>query len=188
MNIGMALSKGSIIGILNADDYLYDEDVFAAIAESFDTHQVDCLYGDLIYVENKATKKVVRKWENYPMTADKFKSGWQPPHPTFYFQRAMYESYEGYDLNFKIAADFDLILRYLTKPGTRVLYLPKILVAMRMGGVSNRNLISIWKSNCESIAALRKNKIEFYRLPYLFRRLFPKLVDYVKQRAINLFQ
>lgn len=159
MNKGIKLATGDIIGILNGDDLYAGSDILETVAREFMTKDIDCLYGDLVYVDEKDTSKVIRYWKSCSFEKGLFERGWHPPHPTFFTRRECYEKYGCFNLDFKIAADYELMLRFLNRYGLKSMYLPRVMVRMRMGGESNKNLINILKANIECYRAWRINNM-----------------------------
>ncbi|RLD77052.1 MAG: glycosyltransferase, partial [Bacteroidetes bacterium] len=101
------------------------------------------------------------------------KKGWMPPHPTFYVKKEIYDKLGGFNLSYKIAADYDLLLRFLGKHKIRTTYLPEVLVKMRWGGTSNSSLTNIIQKSKEDYIALKENNIG--GLGSLFLKNFRKL-------------
>jgi glycosyltransferase len=166
MNKGVALATGDVVGILNADDRYADENVLRDVIAAFTDPAIDAVYGDLVYVD--AGNKVVRYWKSGKHHPWSFYLGWMPPHPAFFVRRRLYESLGAFDLRFPIAADYELILRFLHKQHARTAYVPRILVRMSLGGASNRSLKNILRANREVLQAWRKNKLAFgYATPLL---------------------
>lgn len=159
MNKGIKLATGDIIGILNGDDLYAGSDILETVAREFMTKDIDCLYGDLVYVDEKDTSKVIRYWKSCGFEKGLFERGWHPPHPTFFTRRECYEKYGCFNLDFKIAADYELMLRFLNRYGLKSMYLPRVMVRMRMGGESNKNLINILKANIECYRAWKINNM-----------------------------
>ena len=100
INKGMAMATGDIIGILNSDDMLASKDVITAIVKCFDENKVDSIYGDLIYVDQQNTRKVIRYWKGLPYNRFRFNYGWMPAHPTFYFRRDLLKELGGYESHY----------------------------------------------------------------------------------------
>lgn len=140
MNKGVALADGDVINILNSDDFYAHEDVLAKVAEVFQDPKIDCCYGDLVYVDKTDTDKVVRLWKSGPYDPNRFLRGWMPPHPTFFLRREIYRKFGGYRLDLPLAADYELMLRYMFKHRITVAYIPEVLVRMRTGGKANVTL------------------------------------------------
>ena len=160
MNKGIACVTGDVVGILNSDDFYTDEHVLSRVVECFQQHQVDAVYGDLNYVHPTDTDKVIRFWRSGPYDRRRFLQGWMPPHPTFFVRRELYEKFGGFDLDLKIAADYEIMLRFLYKNHATAHYVPHVLVQMRNGGASNVSLVSRLQAHREDLLAWRKNDLK----------------------------
>ena len=180
MNKGIAMATGEIVGTLNSDDFYMHEKVLERVAEVFSNPSVDACYADLIYVRQEDPASVVRYWQSRPFRPGLFKRGWMPAHPTFFVRRKLYEELGGFDLEFKLQSDFELTMRYLELFRINSVYLPEILVKMRVGGASNQSVRNVIKGNIEAYKACKKNHLgvsplfNLYkiisRLPQFFRR------------------
>ena len=155
----MQLVSGDIIGFLHADDVLADKSVLSSIANAFKDPAVDAVYGDLIYVREYDLNAAVRYWRPGFFTKRKLNWGWMPPHPALYLRREVYERIGQFDTCYKVASDYDYILKVFTSPNFKSIYLPKVLVRMRMGGLSNGSLPMILRKSLEDYQALRRNKV-----------------------------
>jgi len=156
MNKGIRLAKGDLIGFLNADDIYYNEDVISQATALVQKDCLQALYGDLIYIDRMNPNKVVRYWRPGRYKAGAFYSGWVPPHPTFFCRKEIFERFGYFNDKLKIAADFELMLRFIEKNKIKVGYLPKIIVKMRTGGKANV-IRGIMKGNSEIIKSFRLN-------------------------------
>jgi glycosyltransferase len=159
LNKGIRRSSGDVVGFLHADDTLAHPRVLADIAACFEDPEVEACYGDLVYVRREDPETVVRYWRSQPFKPDRLRRGWMPPHPTLYMRRSLYDRHGGFDTRYRIAADYDNMLRLLTRVDGRVVYLPEVLVRMRLGGASNRSLHNIWRKSVEDYQALRVNHV-----------------------------
>lgn len=157
LNKGIENSSGDIIAFLHADDFYADTDVLSAVHKKFTTEKSDSVYGDLEYVSKENTEKVIRFWESGDFKYDKLKNGWMPPHPAFFVKREVYEKYGNFDLSFKIAADYDFMMRVLFKEKISTSYLPKVCVKMRVGGASNKSVVNILRKSKEDLRAMKNN-------------------------------
>ena len=176
MNKGFQMATGDMVGIINSDDLLAEATAIEKVIDCFEGHKdIDCVYADLYYVSQYDTSKIVRHWITGKQRS--FSKGWHPAHPTFYVKREIYSKYGLFDLDFKFAADFELMLRLVEKEHIRLFYLPEPLVRMRLGGTTSKNLTTIRKGNIECLNAFRKNGIPVSVL-YPFYRLLPKLKQY----------
>ena len=157
MNKGIQLATGDVIGMLNADDVFADHTVLSTIANAFIQQDSDITYGDLDYVNGN--EKVIRKWRSGNFTSKNLNWGWMPPHPTFYCKRHLFKKFGLYSLNYGTAADYELMLRFLYANNLRVSYIKKVLVKMKVGGKSNKNIISRVKGLFYDLEAMRSNDI-----------------------------
>jgi len=159
LNKGISLATGDVVGFLHSDDLFADTDVVAKIAAAFEKSGSQSVYGDLIYVSKSDTSKVVRYWKSGAYTPAKLRRGWMPPHPTFYVKREVYEKHGGFDTSFRIAADYDSILRFLGREGISTHYLPEVLIKMRIGGESNKSLANMLQKSREDLRAMKLNGV-----------------------------
>jgi len=113
MNKGLKLATGDVIGLLNADDFYADDTVLTQVAEAFKKPNIQACFANLVYVDQHDTSRVVRYWKSRPYQQGLFKSGWMPAHPTFFVRKEVYEQYGLFDLSYKIAADFELLFRFI---------------------------------------------------------------------------
>jgi len=174
MNRGIARATGEIIGILNSDDFYHDERVLADINRAMEEQPVDCIYGDLKYIQADNKTQVVRIWKSSQHENGAFLRGWHPAHPTFYARRNCYEKLGMFDTSFPISADFELMLRFLEVAGLRNRYIPRYFIKMRTGGESTRNLSNIIRGNRGILRALRKNGFKPSSF-FILRRMLTKL-------------
>jgi glycosyltransferase len=157
LNKGIQRASGEVVGFLHSDDLFADAGVLSRIATAFADPGVDAVYGDLLYVRKDNPDQVVRYWRSGEFSGRRLGWGWMPPHPTLYIRRHVYEQHGLFDTSFRIAADYDFILRTLGQNRVGVCYIPEVLVKMRVGGVSNRSLSNIMRKSSEDLRALRRN-------------------------------
>lgn len=159
LNKGIQAASGDVIGFLHSDDLLAYDDVIADIAKTFESTGCDAIYGDLEYVAQNDTTKRIRLWESGSFSRFKMTVGWMPPHPSFYMKRECYSQFGCFSLDYRISADYDSLLRYILKQRISIEYLPKVLVKMRVGGISNRSVSSMVKKSMEDIRVMKQNGI-----------------------------
>jgi len=145
MNKGFSLASGDIIGTLNSDDVYADNKVLENVANAFTDKSVDACYGDLVYVEKYNLYKNVRYWKSCEYKDGLLQKGWLPPHPTFFARKSVYENFGGFDLDYDLAADSELMVRLIGKYKINLIYIPKLFVKMRLGGVTNKSIKNIIK-------------------------------------------
>lgn len=136
INKGIRMATGDIIGLVHSDDMLYDNHVISDVVKRFEESGADFVYGDGVYVNAENIKKPVRNWIGGPYYRWKVRCGWLPLHPTCYIRRDVMMREGLYDESYKIAADTDLLVRYLYKAHLNVEYMHRRIIKMRMGGLS----------------------------------------------------
>lgn len=159
LNKGIMHATGDVVGFLHADDVFENSDVLSKVAAAFLDSAVDAVYGDLVYVRHDNIGQVIRYWKSGLYDDAALARGWMPPHPTFYVRRSVYERLGGFDTRYRIAADYDTVLRFLAFSKIRAAYIPEVLVRMRAGGISNRSIKTIVRKSIEDIEVLRRNKV-----------------------------
>ncbi|MBI2966571.1 MAG: glycosyltransferase [Bacteroidetes bacterium] len=177
MNKGLKMAQGDIIGLLNSDDFYSNEKVLESVAEYFRLKNTDCVYGDLIYVNPENTGKTVRYWKSREFIPGSFRYGWHPPHPALFIRNDIYRKHGYFNLNFKLAADFELMLRFFEKGKISASYMPEPIVKMRLGGATNKSIKNILLQNIECYRAFKSNGLGV-SLFYPVYRLIPKMSQY----------
>lgn len=155
LNKGIAMATGDVTGILHSDDLYASNQVLSKVAEIFMREQADAVYGDLLYVSQHNPKKIIRYWKAGQFKRENLRRGWMPPHPAVFLQTQLYRKFGMYNTEYHIAADYELMLRMLGRHQIHPVYLPEILIKMRMGGVSNKSLTSILRKMREDYLAMR---------------------------------
>ena len=159
LNKGIARATGDVVGFLHADDVFAGPDVLAHVAAAFADPAVDAVYGDLDYVRQSDVTRRVRRWRSGPFRPGSLAWGWMPPHPALYVRRGWYERIGGFDTRYRISADYDSILRLFSRPDFNAVYLPEVLVKMRLGGASNGSVKAVLRKSREDYDALRRNQM-----------------------------
>jgi glycosyltransferase involved in cell wall biosynthesis len=178
MNKGIALATGEVIGILNSDDIYPDPSVLSLIAKVFSDPAVKTAYADLQYVQQHDMEKVIRTWRSGPFRKENFYNGWMIPHPTFFVRKEVYDQVGLFDLSLRSAADYELMLRMLVKHGLPAHYIPRVIVKMRTGGMSNASLWNRLRANKEDRMAWKMNGLQpkFYTLYMKPLRKIPQFI------------
>ena len=174
-NKGIALATGDVIGFINADDFYANDNVIARVAECFSDPSVEVVYGDLCYVKQDQPDEIVRYWKSSEYKPGKFGRGWVPPHPTFFVRSGIYKCPNGgYDTNYKLAADMEMITRCMVVNQTKNIYLPEVLVKMRLGGATNQSVSNIIDQNREILQAFKKNGVKTTLPRFLIGKFFSR--------------
>jgi glycosyltransferase len=178
MNKGINIAKGEIVGILNSDDFYADEKVLSKVAEVFQVTGCDALYADLQFVDRENVTRVVRSWRSGDYKPGLFEWGWMPPHPTFFVKRKLYDQYGVFNLSLRSAADYELMLRFIHRYKVKLSYIPRVIVKMRMGGVSTSSISNRLKANREDRKAWEINNLKPNFFTF-FLKPARKLVQYI---------
>jgi len=154
MNKGLNAFSGEAIGFLNADDRFHNPEALADIAIAL--NDADLCYGDLDFVDPQRRGRVVRQWRATPWRKGAFRAGWMPPHPTFYCRREVVERVGAFDLRYRLAADYDFMLRALELGDCRAAQISKVLVDMGAGGLSSAGIKARLRHNLEALDSRRR--------------------------------
>ncbi len=155
MNKGILLATGDVVGFLHSDDLFASNEVLSKVARAFEDPDVCAVYGDLEYVSQYDTRIVIRKWKSKPFNRHDLSWGWMPAHPTLYVRREFYTRIGGFNTGYKISADYLSILQLFTQPNFKSIYIPEVLVTMRLGGASNKSFQAVMCKTKEDWQALR---------------------------------
>jgi len=158
LNKGISRASGDVVGFLHADDIFGSKQSLAHIAAVFGNPSIDAIYGDLLYV-SRNKDRIIRCWRAGEYSLNRLKKGWMPPHPTFYVRRSVYDRLGMFDTSYRIAADYDCMLRFIFQGKLRCHYLPEVLVKMRLGGESNRSIQNMICKSTEDYRALKHNRV-----------------------------
>ena len=179
INKGIRMASGDVIGILNSDDFFPDSGVLSDISKAFVDSITDAVFGDIAFVRPDNLQKIIRLYSSGNFRTKKFAYGYMPAHPSFYVKKSCYLSYGLYKLDYKIAADYELLMRFLYTKKIRFTYIKRIMVYMRTGGVSNQSFMSRYTLNKEIIKACRENGVNT-NMGILSLKYFYKVFEYIK--------
>lgn len=177
MNKGVKLATGEIVGILNSDDLFDNDKVLLTISDAFKDKTIDAVYGDIKYFSDDINK-VSRYWQSGEYKESKLNNGWIIPHPALFLRKAVYGKCGSFNIDFKIAGDYEFILRLLKIHKINVKYIPSVFVRMYDGGTSASNLEQRRKGWEELKKAWTVNNLKVPSL-YIIRRLLFKLSQYI---------
>lgn len=180
MNKGIRMATGDVIGLINSDDLYNGNDALEKVMQVFNTiPNLDSLYADLYYVSQDDTTNIVRHWVSGKQKS--FNKGWHPGHPTFYVTKDVYDKRGLYNTDLHLAADFEIMLRFLGKFKISTYYLEEPLVRMRLGGASNNSLKGLIVQNIQCIKAFKLNNLKVNIFTYPLIRLIPKLFQFMRK-------
>ncbi len=179
MNKGICLATGDVIGILNSDDLYEDHHVLQDVMTCFETDsELSILYGDLVYVKNSDITKFVRNWISRPYYKRFFENGNVPPHPTLFVKSSVYKEVGLFDLQYKLAADYEFMLRAFKRSVFKARYINRLIVRMRLGGATNRSFKNILSGNKEIINAWKNNQLT-PPIFLMFNRFYKRVIQFL---------
>jgi glycosyltransferase involved in cell wall biosynthesis len=179
LNKGIGMATGDIIGVLHSDDLFHSADTIAHIVGTFIKTNCDAVYGNLVYTQRNDPARVIRYWRSKPFKRGMLWKGWMPPHPTLFVRKKWYEKVGGFRSDFRIAADYDFMLRLFSCKYLVSSHLDEIVTRMRTGGASNRSLKNIYLKSKEDYIALKENHVGGFIT--LFLKNIQKVVQFVKK-------
>jgi len=180
MNKGVNISTGDIVFILNSDDIFYDNNVVENFVEIFQNQpEVDIVYGSIQISSNENIKKIKRVWIPTSFKPNSFKKAWHPPHPGLVVKKECYEKYGNFNKSFKIAADFELMLRFFEIHRLKSLRTESIVTIQRGGGASMK-FSGVIKGLNEIYYSFKNNNIKIFFLGYIFMRYKQKIIQILK--------
>lgn len=178
MNKGIHMATGDIVGIINSDDFYHRTDTIQNVVEAFKDKTVQAIFGDVRFVNPNELNKTVRYYSSKIFSPKMFRLGFMPAHPTFFTYKKHFEELGYYKTNYKIAADYELLIRFLYKAQLKYKYLPFDFMKMRTGGASTASIKSNFILNKEIVRACKENDI-WTCLPILFMKYFVKVFEVV---------
>jgi glycosyltransferase involved in cell wall biosynthesis len=184
LNKGIKVATGDIIGILNSDDLFYNERVIENVVNAFKDESIEAVISDIQFVDPVNTSKVIRYYSSKNFNTSRFRFGFMPAHPGFYVKKELFEKYGYYKTDYKIAADYELELRFLLTYHVKYRYLGLPVVSMRTGGISNKSIHSNYILNKEICRACRENglRTNFF---FVYSKYFVKIFQFLGNRKLK---
>lgn len=179
MNKGIKMATGDIVGIINSDDFYHKPDIIEKVASTFiENKAVKAVFGDVRFVNPNNLDKTVRYYRAKNFNVNRFRFGFMPPHPTFFTYKYNFEKFGYYQTDYKIAADYELLIRFLYTHELKYKYLPLDIMKMRTGGASTKSLKSNLILNKEIVRACRENGI-YTNMVILMLKYFSKVWELI---------
>lgn len=179
MNKGIRMATGDVVGIINSDDFYHKPDVIFKIADAFKQPDVEAVFADVRFVNPDNLDKTVRYYSSKNFSPNRFRFGFMPAHPTFFTYKKFFDEFGYYKTDYKIAADYELLIRFLHTNKLNYKYLPLDVMKMRTGGASTASIKSNILLNKEIVRACRENGIKTW-FPLLLLKYIIKVFELVR--------
>ena len=178
INKGIRMASGDIVGILNSDDFYHYPTCIATVVDVFEAAGMDACFADVRYVNPNNLDKTVRYYSSGQFHPKKFRWGFMPAHPTFFVRKKFFDELGYYKTDYRIAADYELLIRFLYTHKLTYTYIPLDMIKMRTGGISTRSLKSNYILNKEIVRGCKENGIytNMFLLSFKYFRKFLELV------------
>jgi len=178
INKGIKCATGDVVAVLHSDDLFCDNHVVSDMMENMSASSAEFCFSDMVIVDS-LSNKILRYYMASYFSRWMFRMGWMPPHPTCFINKSLFDEFGLYSLEYKVAGDFDFLLRIFYERDINWSYLNRITVKMRQGGVSNSGLMSKKIIANEINRSLRANNVwslPVFQLGRYFIRLLELLV------------
>ena len=178
MNKGIRIATGEIVGILNSDDFYNYPHCIETVAKVFKNSNIDACFADVFFVKPHNLEKTVRYYSSAHFHPRRFRWGFMPAHSTFFVRKKYFDKIGYYRTDYKIAADYELLIRFLSINHLKYQYIPLDMIKMRTGGISTQSWKSKYIINKEIVRACRENGI-YTNFFMLFFRYFSKIFEFI---------
>lgn len=181
LNKGINMCSGDVIGVLHSDDIFYDKNTIANIAATFERDDsLEAVFSDIVFISKENPNKVIRRYSSKKWNPNKFVWGYMPAHTAFFVKKKCYEELGLYKTDYKISADYELLIRFLKISKVKYKYLPTICTKMRVGGLSTSGFKSLRVLNKEIIRACKENGLYTNNF-MLYSKYFTKIFEFIKK-------
>lgn len=177
-NKGLSRATGDVIGFINSDDYYCTPEALSEVMAAFEADpELEAVHGDLVYVDPVDTAKIERHWKSRPATVENLRRGFIPAHPTLFLRRSVYDKVGGFDTAYRLAADYDFMLRTFYVHRVKSLYIPSIWVRMRSGGATGGSASSIIRQNDEIRASQQAHGLNYPKALFFAHKVLDRSVQ-----------
>lgn len=180
LNKGIRMATGEVVGVLHSDDIFYDEHVIQKVADGFISNGTDAVFADIQFVRHENLNKVIRHYSSKKWHPGRFVWGFMPAHTSFFVKKSKYEELGYYQTDYKIAADYELLIRFLNKNKVSYTYLPMVTTKMLIGGASTSGIKSVIILNKEIKRGCKENGLYTNNF-MLYSKYFTKIFEFIKK-------
>lgn len=185
-NKGIGHATGAVIGFINSDDFYASDDVISQVMRVFEDPTIEAVHADLVYVDQDETTKVKRHWKSRPCTPKSLARGFIPAHPTVFLRREVYDKVGLFDLDFRLAADYEFLLRIFHTYKIKTVYVPRIWVRMRVGGATGGTVASIKLQNDEIRRGQAKHGLSYPTAKFYFHKVIDRSLQRLRAPFVKM--
>lgn len=186
-NKGIGLASHDIIGFINSDDFYAHKYVISEVMAAFSADpDLEAVHADLVYVDIADTNRIIRHWKSRTCNEKAITRGFIPAHPTVFLRRSVYEKVGKFNTDFRLAADYDFLLRVFHLHRVKSLYLPRIWVRMRVGGATGGSIASIKLQNDEIRRAQVRYGINYPLAKFYLWKVTDRIMQRVRRRLVDI--
>jgi len=160
MNKGLVRTTGDIICFLNADDQYASTNILSKVVSQMEFHQLDALMGDVGFFHKKDFTRMVRRYCSKDFSPTRLAFGWMPAHPALFLRKEVIQRVGLFKTDYRIAGDFEFIVRAFHGNALRYRHFPEVLVHMQTGGVSTAGWRAKIRLNQEVLRACQENGLK----------------------------
>lgn len=183
MNKGLDRASGDIVCFLNADDQYAHSQVLSQVAAQMFEFNLDALIGDVGFFRGVNTDRMVRRYRSDRFRPSRLAWGWMPAHPALFLSKAVVQRVGRFRTDYRIAGDFEYIVRAFHNHALHYRHLPEVLVRMQIGGVSTNGWRAKILLNQEVLRACRENGVQTNMLKILSK--YPAKILELCERSFN---
>jgi glycosyltransferase involved in cell wall biosynthesis len=181
INKGIRMATGEVVGILNSDDFYNYPHCIETVAKAFEDSNIDACFADVRFVKPDNLDKTIRYYSSAQFHPRRFRWGFMPAHPTFFVRKKYFDEISYYKTDYQIAADYELLIRFLYTHQLKYKYIPLDMIKMRTGGKSTQSWESNYILNKEIVRGCKENGIYTNMLMLSFK-YFQKFVELINTR------
>lgn len=186
-NKGIGLASHDIIGFINSDDFYAHDGVVAEVMGAFAADPaLEAVHADLVYVRQDDVTRIVRHWKGRECTEKSLARGFIPAHPTVFLRRSVYEKAGLFDLDYRLAADYEFLLRIFHTHRVKSRYIPNVWVRMRAGGATGGNIASIKLQNVEIRRAQEKHGVHYPAGKFYVWKVFDRTLQRLRAPLVRI--
>lgn len=171
LNKGIEVATGDIVGFLHAGDVYADNGSLVKLLAPIINPETAC---DFVWSD----VTIGRRYFSGAGFPEILKDGSQPPHPSLYARRRVYETVGLYDATYRTGGDLEFFVRLFRTTQLRGIYVPGESISMEPGGLSSTLKARLYTNQRERMRTFRRHgmKLSYGRLLIHYKRVLLSFV------------